>query len=504
MDIISIEQSRHIDLKTINETNIDMKSLIYKAGNAVYEALKDEYAPLYTKKICIICGKGHNGADGLALALILKRSNIHAIVLLAANPNELSFESAYYYDKLKYIKAEINIISSINIDKANEYLMQCDIIVDALLGTGINKDISGIYAGIVSLINIQNKPVISIDIPSGINGNNGLVMKQAVRADIVIVMQYLKYGNILNDADDFSKRKIIKDISLAKCTSSASILTQCEAFAFEKNLKHNVHKYAKGNILIFGGSKSMEGSAVLSACAAYRNGAGLVHIAALKDAYKLISIRAPIESMVHELAEPDNLLCLLDKKTAAAAGMGLENNEENYKYLKILLNTNIPLVLDAGAFAIISRDISILKNKKAETILTPHTKELSILMNCTIDDVLNDPVYMAKKAASEYDSTVVLKMNKTVVADQNGEVKILDIINNGMATAGSGDVLTGVILSSIKYTGSLFKAACAGVYMHAAAGMKAAAKLGKRYMNASDIIASLCEVEKDLTEARED
>lgn len=504
MDIISVEQSRQIDLKTINESNVGMKSLIYRAAGAVYETLKDEYAPLYTKKICVICGKGHNGADGLALALILKRSNIHTVVLLAAAANELSYESAYYYDKLKYIKAEINIINSINIDKANECLMQCDIIVDALLGTGINKEISGVYAALVSLINIQYKPIISIDIPSGINGNSGLMMKQAVKADIVVVMQYLKYGNILNDADDFSNRKIIKDISLVKCTNCESLLTQNEAFTFIKTLKHNIHKYDKGNILIFGGSKSMEGSSILTACAAYRSGAGLVHIAAMKEAYGLISIKAPIESMVHELTNTDDLVKLLSKKTAVAAGMGLKNNQESYDYLKVLLNTDIPLVLDAGAFAVMSQDINIIKNKKAETILTPHTKELSVLMNCPVYEVLKDPVNMAKKAACEYDSIIVLKMNKTVIANQAGEVRILDIKNNGMATAGSGDVLTGVIASSIEYTNSLFNAACAGAYMHGAAGMKAALELGKRYMNASDIISCLEQVGKELTEAQED
>lgn len=505
MNVISVYQSKQIDLKTINEENIDIKSIIYKAGNAVYEVLKDEYAPLYKKKICIVCGKGHNGADGLALALILKRANLHATILMPEKYEDLNAESAYYYDKVKYLKTDIITIDSINIERANEYLAQCDIIIDALLGTGLNKDVSGIYYGIITLINMQNKPVISIDIPSGINGASGLVMKQAVKADIVVVMQYLKYGNILNDADDYSRRKIIKDISLAKCADCrVSLLSKEEALSYIKVLNFNIHKYDKGNILVFGGSKSMEGSAVLTACAAYRNGAGLVHIAALQDAYKLISIKAPIESMVHEIAKPDDLINLLNKKTAIAAGMGLNNNKDNLEFLKILLNSDIPLVLDAGAFEIISQDINIIKNKKAETILTPHTKELSILLNCSVDDILQAPINAAQKAAIEFDSVVVLKMNKTIIAEPDGEVRILDVCNNGMATAGSGDVLTGIITSSIKYTDSLFMAACAGVYIHSAAGIKAANNLNKRYMNASDIISNLSEVYKEIYGATEE
>ncbi len=504
MNVISVYQSRQLDLKTINEENIDIKSIIYKAANAVYEVLKDEYAPLYTKKISIVCGKGHNGADGLALALILKRSNLHTVILMAEKYENLNAESAYYYDKAKYLKADIITIDSINIECANEYLTQCDIIVDALLGTGLNKDVSGIYCGLITLINIQNKPVISIDIPSGICGDSGLAMKQAVKADIVVVMQYLKYGNILNDADDYSKRKIIKDISLKECADCrASILSKEEALSYIKVLNFNIHKYNKGNILVFGGSKSMEGSAVLAASAAYRNGAGLVHIAALQEAYKLISIKAPIECMVHEITQPDELINLLNKKTAIAAGMGLGNNKDNLEFISILLSADIPLVLDAGAFGVIAQNISILKNKKAETILTPHTKELSVLMNCSVDDILQNPINAAQKAACEFDSVVVLKMNKTIIADPIGEIRILDVCNNGMATAGSGDVLTGIITSSIKYSDSLFKAACAGVYIHSAAGIKAANKLNKRYMIASDIISSLSEVYNEISEATE-
>jgi len=499
MYIISVEQSKETDKKTMRHNNTDLINIIYKAGNAVYETLRSEYPPLYTKKICIVCGKGHNGADGLALALILKRLNISCYILIAANQGEICAESAYYLEKLNHLKAEIVFINSKNIDTANQYLSLCDIIVDALLGTGLNKDVTGIYSALISLINIQNKHIVSVDIPSGINGDNGRVMHQAVRADIAVVMQYLKYGNILNDADDHCEKKIIKDIGLAKISGCGAILLQKEeAFKNIKKIKHNIHKYDKGNILFFGGSKSMEGSVILSASACFRSGAGLVHIAAPSDAYMIVSIKSPCEVMVHEIKKVSDLTGLLNKKSVIAAGMGLKDNINNYELIKILLNSDIPLILDATAFSIIARNKKILAQKKAKTVLTPHTKELSVLMGCENEDIISDPVSMAKKAACEYDSVVVLKMNKIIIANQNGDVRICDTKNNAMATAGSGDVLAGIIASNVTYCDNLFAAACAGVYMHARAGIRAAEKYGKRYMNASDIIAGLSIVEKEL------
>ena len=178
--------------------------------------------------------------------------------------------------------------------------------------------------------------------------------------------------------------------------------------------------------------------------------------------------------------------------------MGLSNNALNKECLKILLSADIPLILDAGAFNIIAGSPYLFTHKKARTILTPHSKELAVLMRCTSDEVLSEPIGMAIKAAEEYDSIVVLKMNKTIIASQSGDVKISDTKNNGMATAGSGDVLSGIICAGIAYTDSIYHAACAGVYIHALSGLYAGKKYGGRYMNASDIIKSISKAHKEI------
>jgi NAD(P)H-hydrate epimerase len=499
MNVISVKQSNQIDTLTVQNEAVSLRELIYKAAGAVYEVLRGEYMPLYTKKICIVCGKGHNGSDGLALALILKKSNISATVLIVSKQEELCSESIYYYDMLRHLKADVVFVGNSNIDAVSQYMMQSDVLVDALLGTGLNKEVTGIYAAIIKMMNMLKKHIISIDIPSGINGNTGLKMKEAVQADIVVIMQYLKYGNVLNDADDYAKKKIIKYIGLmdvAQC--KVSTLEHEDVQKIIKQLPTNIHKYHRGNLLIVGGSHGMEGSIVLSAKAAYRNGTGLVSVAAMKDAYGRASVLAPCEVMVYELLSKSQMPSLLYKKTAIAAGMGMPNDSSGRECLHSLLQSELPLVLDAGALSILAEDKNIIKNKKTKTILTPHTGELAKLLGYSPIEIAAAPIDMAKKAAVEFDSIIVLKMNKTVIADQNENVKISIQANAGMATAGSGDVLTGVIASNINDTDNLYDAACAGVCLHALAGKYAMQSCGERYMNSSDIISNLAYAHNEI------
>lgn len=499
MNVISVKQSNQIDALTVRDAGLNIKELIYRAAGAVYEVLRSEYMPLYTKKICIVCGKGHNGSDGMALSLILKKSNISATVLIISQQDQLCAESMYYYDMLKHLKADVVFINNGNLDTASKYMMNSDVIIDALLGTGLNKDVTGIHAAVIKLMNMLGKHIISVDIPSGINGDTGLKMKEAVYADTVVVMQYLKYGNILNDANDHSQRKIIKDIGLAKIPCrTASTLEQEDVQNVIKHQATNIHKYNKGSFLVVGGSKGMEGSVVLSAKAAFRNGAGLVSVAAMKEAYPRASILAPCEAMVYEVTECSQVSKLLQRKSAVAAGMGMTDDMQNHECLKSLLHGDVPLVLDAGALTIIASNKELMKNKTAKTILTPHTGELAALLGCSAKDIVAAPIETALKAAAEYDSIIVLKMNNTIIANQNEDIKISTKANAGMATAGSGDVLTGIIASSINDTSNLYDAACAGVYIHAIAGGYAMKNCGQKYMNASDIILNLGYAHKEI------
>jgi NAD(P)H-hydrate epimerase len=418
---------------------------------------------------------------------------------MISKKEELCSESIYYYDMLKHLKADMVFIENSNLDTISKYMMQCDVLIDALLGTGVNKEITGLYAAVIKLINMLKKNVISIDIPSGINGNTGLKMKEAVKADIVVVMQYLKYGDILNDADDYAKKKIIKDIGLIDAEQCRVSTLECEDVRKRvKQLPANIHKYQKGSLLIVGGSHGMEGSVVLSAQAAYRNGAGLVSIAAMKDAYDRACVLAPCEVMVYELSNKSQMPSLLHKKTAVAAGMGMADDSHGHECLYYLLQGELPLVLDAGALTILAADKNIMKNKKAKTILTPHTGELAMLLGCDPKEIAAAPIDMAKKAAAEFDSIIVLKMNKTIIVNQAEDVKISIKANAGMATAGSGDVLTGIIASGINDTDNLYDAACTGVYIHALAGSYAMHALGQRYINATDIILNLAYAHKEI------
>jgi len=498
MEILSVDESRQSDLFTLKEEKAEGKDLVYRAGSALYDVLRSEYMPLYTKKICVLCGKGNNGADGLALSFLLIKANIPVKIMLVSQADRLSSEARYYYDLLKHIKAEIFFVSSRNLREAAQYMEGSDVIVDALLGTGLNREVTGLYGGVIELINLQQADKIAIDISSGLNGNSGQVMGRAVQADLTVVMQQYKYGNILNDADDYTKRKIVKDIKIrSEKKSEVTLLQQSDVTAALRQPKQNVHKYQKGNILVLGGSKGMEGALVLCAQAALRSGAGLVSIGARKEAYLRTVCLAPTEVMLHELDE-EGIEGLLNKKTALATGMGLKKDESSLRLLQQLLQSGLPVVLDAGALTILAENEEIMQSMHNKIILTPHTGELAALLHCEAQEVRNHPVQAAKEAAKKYQNVVVLKMNKTLIASPCGNIKIFDGGNAGMATAGSGDVFSGIVTACINKTDTLFSAACAGVYLHGRAGHFARQQNGADYMNASDITHNLAEALKEL------
>jgi len=496
MEILSVDESRQNDAFTIKEEKIEGKDLVYRAAGALYEVLRSEYMPLYTKKICVICGKGNNGADGLALSFLFKKANVPVKIFLVADEKNLSQEANYYYNLLIHIKAEIFIVNHHSLPEAAKAMEDSDVIVDALLGTGLNREVTGLYKAVIEIINMQQADKISVDISSGLNGDNGQKMGCAVEADLTVVMQQYKYGNILNDADDYTKRKLVRDIQIhGSGKSNVTLLQRQDVLSVLHKQKKNVHKYQNGSILVLGGSKGMEGAMTLCAKAALRSGAGLVTIGVKKEGYPRLACLAPTESMVYELEEGVSE-AILHKKSAMAIGMGMKKDKEDKAILQRVLQQNLPVVLDAGALSIVAENKEILKEKSG--ILTPHTAELATLLGCETQEVRNDPVAAVKKAAMVYKNVVVLKMNKTLIASPCGKVKIADKGNRGMATAGSGDVLGGIIVACINKTDTLFDAACAGVYLHALAGEYAMQKNGATYMNASDIVSNLSEALKEL------
>ncbi len=502
MDILSVEQSRFADKVTVELCNTNNRTLIYKAASAVFEVLREEFAPLYTKKIVLVCGKGNNGADGLALALILKKANIQLAVLLAEEESALSADGRHYLKLLRQVKADIQVVTKYNISVAEDVLRAGDIIVDALLGTGLNRAVSGLYQTMIRLINMQcDKQVLSIDIPSGINGNNGRVMGEAVRSGLTVVMQHLKLGNVLGDADDHTAHRVVKDIGILSSEEAAArLLVWKEVAQNVAERRYNVNKYHHGSVLVFGGSQGMEGAAVLSAAAALRSGAGLVSIAAMPESLSRIGALSSAEVMVDGIHDGADLTAMLRKKSIVVAGMGLKDDERAREYIKMLLETPLPLVLDAGALKIIKELQNEMKARQQSTVLTPHAGELAALLDISGEEVYDAPIDCAKQAAERFHSIVVLKMNKTIITDGMHRTMISDNKNKGMATAGSGDVLSGIIAANIAASSDVFHRVCMGVHLHAVAGRYAAKVNGQRYMNAGDIIIGLKEAQQELFE----
>jgi NAD(P)H-hydrate epimerase len=239
---------------------------------------------------------------------------------------------------------------------------------------------------------------------------------------------------------------------------------------------------------------------VLSAAAALRSGAGLVSIAAMPESLSRIGALSSAEVMVDGIHDGADLTAMLRKKSIVVAGMGLKDDERAREYIKMLLETPLPLVLDAGALKIIKELQNEMKARQQSTVLTPHAGELAALLDISGEEVYDAPIDCAKQAAERFHSIVVLKMNKTIITDGMHRTMISDNKNKGMATAGSGDVLSGIIAANIAASSDVFHRVCMGVHLHAVAGRYAAKVNGQRYMNAGDIIIGLKEAQQELFE----
>lgn len=517
--MINISSTSNIKQSEINMFNTGTSSieLMGKAGKSCAH-----YFNFYGK-VAVVCGKGNNAGDGYALALELIESK-------TINKNDLkiyliceSFSDSgkFYYDKCKNENFNIEVL-----DK-NYDLSDYDIIVDAILGVGAKSDLSEEYINAINCINnakIKNNQlkVVSIDINSGLNSDIG-IGKNVVLSDMTLSIGYYKPGHFLNMAKDVMRDKKNIDIGI-KLIDDCYKLYEVDDIKklFKKRLQFS-HKGSYGKIAIIGGSIEYSGAIRLAAVSliSLRSGVGMSTIAAPKYLVPVISNNI-LESMIYPLTSDENEIIfdknnidnLMSKVDAITIGMGLGRSkgaEDIVKY--IISNFNGTLILDADALYILSKNIDLLSNKKSKIIITPHIKEYERLLISDINkifksDVLNDinipneVLYSAdacKSFAKKYDITILLKGPTSIITDGK-DVALVDRGTAGMATAGSGDVLSGIISGMIFQIENTFDAVVAACFVNGMAGEAAAAEYGEISMLSSDTAKNVAKVIKLLSE----
>jgi NAD(P)H-hydrate epimerase len=504
MKVVAADTMAEIDSRTIAEYGIAGLQLMEHAGSSCV----DEIVACFpgAGRCVVLAGKGNNGGDGYVIARLLNLKGWYVKVICLAERDQISGDAAL---NLKRLSGSVTYFCTDEDTLANLYrdeIMHADILVDALLGTGLNSTVSGIYHNAIELMNVSGLPIVAVDIPSGIHGTTGRVQGTAVKADCTVTFALAKLGHVLYPGAEYSGRLVIADIGIPlRITADAPgciFLTEEEVRPMVRHRSRGAHKGTFGHCLIVAGSPGKTGAAVLSTNSAVRAGSGLVSVAVAAAIHTVLEIKTT-EAMT--VAIPDggsgcltsgavpSLEKLLVGKDAVALGPGIGRHPETASLVHLLVESvSLPLVVDADGLNALAEDISVLPRKKSPLmVLTPHPGEMTRLTGLSIADIEADRISVARKFAGDNGVFLILKGARTVIASPTGRVAINGSGNPGMASGGMGDVLTGIIVSLLGQGYSGWDACCLGVYLHGYAADMVADEKGEIGITASDVLEML-------------
>ncbi len=492
--IVSGEEMARIDEYTVNNVGLPQMVLMERAALEIYGFIKSKYSK--DARILIVVESGNNGGDGVAVARMLKGDNYDVEVYYV---NGLSKTSEAF-------EQQRNIAKKMGVKFVDEIVNYgYDVVVDGIFGVGLNRIVTGKQAEAINLINDIDAYTIAIDIPSGIDSRTGFVLGCAVRADATITFEHIKIGMLMGIGYEYSGQVIIANIGFPK---TAVDFVEPKLYTYEETdiekllpyRKSDSHKGSYGKISVIGGCKNMAGAPMFSAEAAYRMGCGLVRICTVEENRQIIQTKLP-EALLSTYDSDDKesireaLKATLGWSDVIVLGPGLGTDEAaNYVVERVLRKFDGTVILDADGLNILAQNLDWLEDTPAKIIITPHLVEMSRLTKLKVADIKENKYNTAREFAEKYNVIVVLKDSRTIVSEGGNQAYINITGNNGMATGGSGDVLTGIIAGLCGQNMDLFEAAKVGVYMHGMAGQEAAIIKGRYSMIASDIVRSITRV----------
>lgn len=482
MTVLTRAQVMESERKAVESGTFSYRELMGIAGRKSAEEILRRFN-IKDKKTAIICGKGNNGGDGFVIADILCENGGDITVITPFGAPETE-DAKYYFDRLENIKTTEFF--------TNEY----DIIIDALFGFSFNREPDNDTKMLFGYINDSKALKISVDVPSGVVCDSGQVWDEAIKADYTFTFIALKPCFMLPQGNAFCGEVTVLDIGVPPITGSYKTIQKPH---FEKRDK-NSHKGTFGKALIIAGSYGMAGAAMLSAKAALRSGLGIAGCVLPRSIYAPFTSFLP-EAVCYPMDETQNGTLLFEREKlsqlcenydAVLFGCGVSKGKDILKIADFLVkNCEKPLIIDADGINALADCIDILKESKVPVILTPHPGEMARLCKVSVAEIEKDRIKYAKEFATEYGCILTLKGSNTIVAHPNGDLSFNMCGNPGMATGGSGDVLSGIIVSLLAQGIDPKTAAENAVYLHAAAGDKAALKRSQHALLPSDIIEEL-------------
>ncbi len=480
MKILTAEQIRKSEEKAVRK-GISLAELMQNAGNAAAEEIIRRY-DIANKSVLIVCGVGNNGGDGFVMANRLSSAGADVSLYLPMGLPRTPLAAAAYNGC-----RDIKVIPELGLD--------FDFYIDALFGIGLDRGLDGALGELIDMINEASGVKISVDVPSGV-GSEGKIEGKAFKADLTLTMIAAKLCFFLPPANEYCGEVVVLDIGAP--VSGYSYLTVTPSH--KKPRGKNCHKGSFGNALIVAGSYGMCGAEILASRAALRAGAGIVRAVVCDKNYsalcscapETVTVPVPTAASGAMVLDAGKLASLEQQSDAMLIGCGMGNCEETARIVaSALTNCEIPTVLDADGINALSSNIELLRKTKAPLIITPHSAEMARLCKTTAEAIELDRIGFASRFALKYDCIVVLKGANTVIASNEGDVYINTTGNAGLASAGSGDVLAGIIVAYLAAGRKPLQAAMDAVYIHGAAADSLRRRISETAMLASDIIEEL-------------
>ena len=481
MDLITATQMQEIDRRTIDKVGIPGRVLMESAGRGCVSALYGLVQGRSLRRVAVVCGCGNNGGDGFVVARYLVERGIETTVFLLGKRGSLCGEAWDNFELLAGLPLDVREVEEADLATVKNDLGHSDLVVDALFGTGLARDVGGVFAGVIGAMNQSGKPIVSVDIPSGICADTGRVMGCAVRAQATATFCRPKPGHFLYPGRSHAGRLSIVDIGIpervvGRVRSSTSLITSSRVMDSLCTIADDGHKGSRGHLALVAGSKGKSGAAILCARAAVAFGAGLVS-AAIPDSINTSFESTCLEAMSFPMpadfrggfatGETEHLDTFLAGKEALAIGPGLGMGEGALEILSQAISSfTSSLVVDADALNLLAANASLLSGLRGRAVLTPHPKEFSRLCGASVSEIQADRIALASAYAQAKGVHLVLKGAATVVAHPDGSVGVNPTGNSLLATGGSGDILTGMIGAFLAQGYPLKEAAELSVYLH--------------------------------------
>jgi NAD(P)H-hydrate epimerase len=507
MKITTAEEMRAIDRATIERFGVPSLALMENAGSAVARFILQNYTQ--ANRITVVCGKGNNGGDGFVIARKLHRAGRVVEVLLLTSRTELKGDALSMFERMPLRPVEVTSAQELEAESSRS-LANCDLIVDAVLGTGFRPPVTGLYAEAIAAMNHSGKPVVAVDIPSGADSDSMTPQSGEViaHADAIVTFTASRpahiFGNLTRGAVLVAPIGSPPQAIVSKLNLEVTTPRDFAALLAPRPRDSNKGMY--GHALIVGGSFGKSGAAAMAGMAALRAGAGLSTVATP------VGVLAGVASFAAELmteplpetsagsialaaAETGRFLELIKPMTVIAIGPGIGRNPETVQFVhEAVRQTSVPLVIDADGLNAFQDQTNLLDGRQRPLVLTPHPGEMSRLAGIPIKAVQADRLNVARNFARDHYLLLVLKGDRTIIALPDGSAWVNPTGNPGMATGGTGDILTGMVAGILaQMPNDYAHAALAAVYLHGLAGDVAAEKMGEHSLVATDLLNGLPE-----------